>query len=486
MSMSNPSNSGESAQRDKIDRQLATVEKVATATALVIAAAAVVFALSVAAHGEPATPPPDSAGMKFVLALSVSAAAVLANGAVGGFLGFLFGIPRLLARNGQILSRTGIEEQKDISAAVAEPEARAFLRSNTNLEEISDWLTKIIVGVGLIESRQIVDSVSDAQWFFSGALRHAPASGEFLALLSVASLVGSFLLFYLETRTRLALLFGAVESENARGAVRADVATKTTSESILKEPDPATSGIADAPLGDQSVASTFNLTIPKAERTTADERILKLARSDLRTWQDFSAWGTAQARNGGYEDAQEALTKAIEMNPSDVDTHVRLAEVQMILEDFDASAATLVRALRLKPADWGIARRLLLTALWQDPPRGFKRALAVVDEFIADPNADRDPWFHVWRAAAEGQRYRYFEERNAGKSTTERTELLKTARANALEAVKRAIELSPNRNSQPRKTLRALLHPGIDGSDPDDDDLEVFQGDEQFEQPIMG
>lgn len=56
----------------------------------------------------------------------------------GFFVGFLFGIPRVL--------------QGADSAGDADKSKRGYeQRVNTNLEQISDWLTKIIVGVGLVE-----------------------------------------------------------------------------------------------------------------------------------------------------------------------------------------------------------------------------------------------------------------------------------------------------------------------------------------------
>lgn len=59
-------------------------------------------------------------------ALAIAAAA----GAVGGFLGFLFGIPRA---------------DGDVAGNISQ---RRY-RPNTNLEQVSDWLTKILIGVGL-------------------------------------------------------------------------------------------------------------------------------------------------------------------------------------------------------------------------------------------------------------------------------------------------------------------------------------------------
>ncbi len=52
----------------------------------------------------------------------------------GGFLGFIFGIPK-------VLQGTGLEGPSTDSKVVG----------NTNLEQISDWLTKIIVGVSLTQ-----------------------------------------------------------------------------------------------------------------------------------------------------------------------------------------------------------------------------------------------------------------------------------------------------------------------------------------------
>src|SRR5215207_3296326 len=67
--------------------------------------------------------------------LEIFAVGSIAFGAafgVGALVGFLFGIPRRFQREG------------------SDP-ALGGLVVNTNLEQISDWLTKIIVGVGLVE-----------------------------------------------------------------------------------------------------------------------------------------------------------------------------------------------------------------------------------------------------------------------------------------------------------------------------------------------
>ena len=72
--------------------------------------------------------------------------------ASGGIIGFLFGIPRVLQDiNAPTIMPKNNEEDKD-SANTSKSSYR--MQVNTNLEQISDWLTKIIVGVGLIELRR--------------------------------------------------------------------------------------------------------------------------------------------------------------------------------------------------------------------------------------------------------------------------------------------------------------------------------------------
>jgi hypothetical protein len=64
---------------------------------------------------------------------------------LGGFVGFLFGIPRTLQED----SRTVIAGASGGSVAEGYEGLGYEQRVNTSLEQISDWLTKIIVGVGL-------------------------------------------------------------------------------------------------------------------------------------------------------------------------------------------------------------------------------------------------------------------------------------------------------------------------------------------------
>jgi hypothetical protein len=63
----------------------------------------------------------------------------LASLLVGALAGFLFGVPRWAASGGEPGRTAG----------------RGEFIPNTNLEQVSDWLTKILVGVGLTQFRAI-------------------------------------------------------------------------------------------------------------------------------------------------------------------------------------------------------------------------------------------------------------------------------------------------------------------------------------------
>ena len=62
----------------------------------------------------------------------------------GMIVGFLFGIPRQVA----------LSKNKDSKDSTQQDDT--YYNDNTNLEDISDWLTKIIVGVSLVEFTRIV------------------------------------------------------------------------------------------------------------------------------------------------------------------------------------------------------------------------------------------------------------------------------------------------------------------------------------------
>ena len=100
---------------------------------------------------------------------------------VGSLIGFLFGVPR----SRTVDSRTkGESELRGIDSASGEPVRTTSGRGtepNTNLEQVSDWLTKIIVGVGLTHFPAIADFFRDIGTKWRDAFGGSSA-GEIIAI----------------------------------------------------------------------------------------------------------------------------------------------------------------------------------------------------------------------------------------------------------------------------------------------------------------
>ena len=126
-------------------------------------------------------------------ALAVGGAALLA----GGLLGFLFGIPKKLQQDTQSQSGNG-------GQGVA-------YQGNTNLEQISDWLTKILVGVGLTQLASIPATLSKYADFTAPGLGNFVGAKVFAIALLLYFLIGGFLFIYLWTRWYLAGTFSQAD-----------------------------------------------------------------------------------------------------------------------------------------------------------------------------------------------------------------------------------------------------------------------------------
>ena len=132
----------------------------------------------------------------------VSVGVLLAGAAafVGGALGFLFGIPRTLQQEGGSPS----VEANPARAETGSFTHRIDYRPNTNLEQISDWLTKILVGVSLTQITEIRNGLVSLTAFAAQGLGSQSQGQVFaFALLSYSAVLG-FLFGYLWTRLFLA------------------------------------------------------------------------------------------------------------------------------------------------------------------------------------------------------------------------------------------------------------------------------------------
>jgi len=159
----------------------------------------------------------------FGTGLMVAGASLL----IGGLLGFLFGIPRTLQNanpSPRKESSGGNTASSDQNPANSEPNqlrsapspAETDYQANTNLEQISDWLTKILVGVGLTQVRQISSKMYEVAGAVAGALGSPGGNRTFALSLMLYYLIIGFLFSYLWTRLYLAAAFREADSQDAK------------------------------------------------------------------------------------------------------------------------------------------------------------------------------------------------------------------------------------------------------------------------------
>jgi hypothetical protein len=129
----------------------------------------------------------------------VGTAILVAGGGVltGSLIGLLFGIPRSLQ-----------QASGEAGAAVtlvpeAAPRASSRYRPNTNLEDISDWLTKIIVGVGLTQFGEIQQQAQRVVAYLAPGLGSDASATAFVAGLLMFSTLAGFFSGYLLARLYL-------------------------------------------------------------------------------------------------------------------------------------------------------------------------------------------------------------------------------------------------------------------------------------------
>ena len=115
--------------------------------------------------------------------------------AVGNMLGFLFGIPKT------------IQGEKDPSKT-----KNGGYQVNTSLEQISDWLTKMIVGAGLVELKDIKTSLVSISVRIAGDIGNEKSQSIVIASIICFMILG-FFVTYLSTRLYIANALAAANAE---------------------------------------------------------------------------------------------------------------------------------------------------------------------------------------------------------------------------------------------------------------------------------
>jgi len=351
--------------------------------------------------------------------------------AAGFLLGFIFGIPKV--------------PKPDPAAPGAKVPT---LKVNTNLEDISDWLTKILVGATLTQLVKIPGEVAGAAHFMSAGDVNGSADSFNGAILVYFSALG-FLAGYLMTRMFFAVAFS-----------RADGAPDSWSQILAP--------LSNAPVALGGGADPKD---PTVQTAAAASQSIPLTQSLSTTQAVALAVGASIA--GNPDRALQASTIAVQQSPNDpraqysyaVALHSMGARSDRTISTMESAAGKTTSST--DPALLAsVYTSLTYLYLYEPPPDGYDRAIRAAAEYDSK-GGQRNAGIEINRACAFAQKVTFLKQREANPDD------IKAACDQALTAVKNAIAA----DSSAAARLKQLLW--VTG-DPADNDLAVFQGDDDF------
>jgi hypothetical protein len=363
----------------------------------------------------------------------------------GVLVGFIFGIPRASEQ-----AQTASPDGKPSSASRG-------LRVNTNLEQISDWLTKIIVGVSLVQAKDIKDGFRDISRYlgtcFDGTCGPVLGGGLILFHSILGMLAG-----YLFMRMHLSPLFNIADIEAGRGIASDD------RERVEEYVRPVVDQPSEAPSRDvrQSIS-----------------RIGSVSLDDLKEPSDLKVWARAKLESDEPLLALEAYNRAVDAMPHDIDLRVERAVAQ-----FRADVAPIqIRDELMEVREIAIRRgttpeslhdlynAIVYASLFVTAPDGFNVSIRMAEEYLARTDTTETGPILVNLACAYGQKFEWL------RSHQEPLHAL-AAREAALSAVRKTIAQGPQ--------WKALIVKLASGVDPDADDLKIFADDDDFRKLLAG
>lgn len=377
------------------------------------------FALFICAYAASLSADAATGVRVFSLGLLIAGASTV----VGWLLGLLFGIPRTLSRP-LTVAAVGPGSTTTASAPTS--------RVNTNLEDVSDWLTKTLIGVGLTQLYLVPGKI----WHVSEVMNTSGFGWHPHGALLGAGLIlyftpGGFWLGYVATRTILTKLFDSVDEAGAEAEI---VLVKDQLQLSVVE---------------RAVASA---TDPEVVR--ADRALLRMPMHAMNTPRQLAAWGVAKARAGQLALGTLALEEARDADPSDESCRDALAKLYTI-QDRVPEAESLLR-------DAPVNDLAVLWALYEDSPAGFTRAIEIGEGLLKTGKQKDNVNLQIWLACAYGQQH-------ASALAAGDAGLVRTARDKVIAHVEAAVAL----DARARPLIVSLWKPAPGSAE---DDLATIPG----------
>jgi tetratricopeptide (TPR) repeat protein len=352
----------------------------------------------------------------------------------GFVLGFLFGIPKVLQSNGGSTSDTGSSDSPR-------------LKVNTNLEEISDWLTKILVGATLTQLVKIPSAIHTCATFMAVGDSSYSAVSFAAAVLLYFAVIG-FLGGYLLTRTYFAQVF---DRADRIGSARLGEITQTLQATKIEV------GHATEPNQQTLLAARQSTQVKLTNELTAEQ-----------------AEALAKGANlvAAPDRALRAATIAVEKSPDDPSPRLTQATAFYQLGNKPEAIRSLLEAAErttaITPMSMlqSIYNSLIYTALYLPPPASFEQAIRAWEEF-KEKGGEPTGLLMLNLACAYGQKFASLLDQRAPDGELEQS------REAAYDTVKQALRLDP---STAGKLTEVLWVTG----NKEDNDLSCFQQDKDF------
>ena len=190
----------------------------------------------------------------------------------GGFVGFLFGIPRVAAPPEREPAAAPRARPRDDDEPAGVWRGGGGWQSNSNLVEISDWLTKIIVGLGLIHLKDLPPAASRLAAHVAASFgADGPERAEaFVLALMIAFTVIGFVTGYLYTRIFLQGALRRAEDVMLRAERR-----QVVSEKLDREIAQAGDAIANTLAADAGGTPAPEAALPSSSELQQAERVQK-------------------------------------------------------------------------------------------------------------------------------------------------------------------------------------------------------------------
>ena len=347
---------------------------------------------------------------------------------IGGFLGFIFGVPR-----------TGTTD--------------AAVQSNTNLEQVSDWLTKIVVGVSLVNAYRINAQLTLFRENLDNVFPGINGAGIAGCLVAGSAAASGFLLTYLRAKTDLVEAFSDTFSALA-GAAKAKLAQVAAE--VLSRP-----GMQVAQADRDAATSLLKASNPTD--TDADsQRLVGYAQAVLKNFSSASAAFEASAK------ADPSGGPSVPLRAQALTLANKITEANALLPN-----SVPVGALTRDAIEDALAS--MFAGLYATPD-GYKRTIYIGERLKGDSEAQRSGRLWLYLAAGYGQKQKAIQG-DPGLSAEAKPQALVDNRSMALDAVRQALAADRISNLP---ILRQLWTPGLPGKDAQEDDLETFWDDPDF------